>query len=120
MPEPVGTGAMPASLARAALAAQLVERGAKVYAAARRPETVDVPGVVPLRLDVTDEASVREAARASPCRARALGEGEPARLPLGQPAPRDQAFRLHRRASTFAGTASRPNATAISWQVSGP
>lgn len=45
------------------LAAQLVERGAKVYAAARRPETVDMPGVIPLRLDVTDEASVREAAR---------------------------------------------------------
>ncbi|MER7775849.1 SDR family oxidoreductase [Streptomyces sp. NPDC096191] len=45
------------------LAAQLVERGAKVYAAARRPETVDVPGVTPLRLDVTDEASIREAAR---------------------------------------------------------
>ncbi|MFC9947902.1 SDR family oxidoreductase [Streptomyces pratensis] len=45
------------------LAAQLVERGAKVYGAARRPETVDVPGVIPLRLDVTDETSVREAAR---------------------------------------------------------
>ncbi|GHB70090.1 short-chain dehydrogenase [Streptomyces viridiviolaceus] len=45
------------------LAAQLVERGAKVYAAARRPETVDLPGVTPLRLDVTDEESVREAAR---------------------------------------------------------
>ncbi|MGY5001026.1 SDR family oxidoreductase [Streptomyces griseus] len=45
------------------LAAQLVERGAKVYAAARRPETVDVPGVIPLRLDVTDEASIQEAAR---------------------------------------------------------
>ncbi|MEU1873883.1 SDR family oxidoreductase [Streptomyces sp. NPDC019793] len=45
------------------LAAQLVERGAKVYGAARRPETVDVPGVIPLPLDVTDEASVREAAR---------------------------------------------------------
>ncbi|MEU2549044.1 SDR family oxidoreductase [Streptomyces roseolus] len=45
------------------LAVQLVERGAQVYAAARRPETVDVPGAVPLRLDVTDEASVREAAR---------------------------------------------------------
>ncbi|WP_108989022.1 SDR family oxidoreductase [Streptomyces coelicoflavus] len=45
------------------LAAQLVERGAKVYAAARRPETVDVPGVVPLRLDITDEASIRKAAR---------------------------------------------------------
>ena len=28
-------------------AAQLIERGAKVYAAARNPETVDLPGVVP-------------------------------------------------------------------------
>ncbi|MFD3538976.1 SDR family oxidoreductase [Streptomyces sp. NPDC058662] len=45
------------------LAAQLVERGAKVYAAARRPETVDLPGVIPLRLDVTDEESIRDAAR---------------------------------------------------------
>lgn len=45
------------------LAAQLVERGAKVYAAARRPETVDLPGVTPLRLDMTDEESIRAAAR---------------------------------------------------------
>ncbi|MFJ5226248.1 SDR family oxidoreductase [Streptomyces sp. NPDC088400] len=45
------------------LAGQLVERGAKVYAAARRPETVDLPGVTPLRLDVTDEESIRAAAR---------------------------------------------------------
>ncbi|MFH8803959.1 SDR family oxidoreductase [Streptomyces sp. NPDC017936] len=45
------------------LAAQLVERGARVYAAARRPEAVDLPGVVPLRLDVTDEESIRAAAR---------------------------------------------------------
>jgi NAD(P)-dependent dehydrogenase (short-subunit alcohol dehydrogenase family) len=45
------------------LAAQLVERGAKVYAAARRPETVDLPGVTPLRLDVTDEDSILAAAR---------------------------------------------------------
>ncbi|MFD6966922.1 SDR family oxidoreductase [Streptomyces sp. NPDC059979] len=45
------------------LAAQLVERGAKVYATARRPETVDLPGVIPLQLDVTDEESVRAAAR---------------------------------------------------------
>ena len=44
------------------LATQLVARGAKVYAAARRPESVDVPGAVPLRLDVTDEESVRAAA----------------------------------------------------------
>lgn len=33
---------------------ELVRRGAKVYAAARRPETVDVAGAVPLELDVTD------------------------------------------------------------------
>ncbi|MEU5765079.1 SDR family oxidoreductase [Streptomyces asoensis] len=45
------------------LAAQLVERGAKVYAAARRPDTIDLPGVTPLPLDVTDEESVRAAAR---------------------------------------------------------
>ncbi|MFF7364976.1 SDR family oxidoreductase [Streptomyces sp. NPDC008125] len=45
------------------LAAQLVERGAKVYAAARRPELIDLPGVTRLRLDVTDHTSVREAAR---------------------------------------------------------
>lgn len=45
------------------LAAQLVERGAKVYGAARRPETIDLPGVIPLRLDVTDQESIREAAR---------------------------------------------------------
>ncbi|MFI5824166.1 SDR family oxidoreductase [Streptomyces rishiriensis] len=45
------------------LAAQLVEQGAKVYAAARRPETVDLPGVTPLRLDVMDEESIREAVR---------------------------------------------------------
>ncbi|MFJ7062435.1 SDR family oxidoreductase [Streptomyces microflavus] len=45
------------------LAAQLLERGAKVYAAARRPETVDLSGAVPLRLDVTDEESIRAAAR---------------------------------------------------------
>ncbi|CAM5560478.1 SDR family oxidoreductase [Streptomyces purpurascens] len=45
------------------LATQLVERGATVYAAVRRPETVDLPGVTPLRLDVTDEESIRAAAR---------------------------------------------------------
>ncbi|MEU7110704.1 SDR family oxidoreductase [Streptomyces sp. NPDC046182] len=44
------------------LAEQLLQRGAKVYAAARRPETVDLPGAVPLRLDVTDAESIRAAA----------------------------------------------------------
>jgi NAD(P)-dependent dehydrogenase (short-subunit alcohol dehydrogenase family) len=43
-------------------AAQLVERGARVYAAARRPETIDLPGVVPVQLDITDPESVRRAA----------------------------------------------------------
>ncbi|MFD5024554.1 SDR family oxidoreductase [Streptomyces sp. NPDC058373] len=45
--------------------AELRRRGAeKVYAAARRPETVPaLPGVVPLELDVTDAASVARAAR---------------------------------------------------------
>ncbi|MFC6082186.1 SDR family oxidoreductase [Sphaerisporangium aureirubrum] len=47
-------------------AEQLVERGAaKVYAAARDPEGVDVPGVEPLRLDITDPASVAAAAVAA-------------------------------------------------------
>ncbi|MGW2618040.1 SDR family oxidoreductase [Streptomyces sp. NPDC001500] len=45
------------------LATQLLERGAKVYAAARRPESVDLAGVTPLLLDVTDEQSIRAAAR---------------------------------------------------------
>jgi len=43
-------------------AQQLVERGAKVYAGARRPETVDIPGVIPVQLDITDPESVRRAA----------------------------------------------------------
>ncbi len=42
---------------------QLLERGAsKVYATARRPELVDIPGVEVLQLDITDEASVAAAA----------------------------------------------------------
>jgi NAD(P)-dependent dehydrogenase (short-subunit alcohol dehydrogenase family) len=43
-------------------AAQLVERGAKVYAAARRPETIDIPGAEAIQLDITDQASVSRAA----------------------------------------------------------
>ncbi|MFZ3598775.1 SDR family oxidoreductase [Streptomyces sp. BH104] len=50
-----------------AFAQRLLDRGArKVYAAARRPETVDLPGVVALPLDITDPASVRAAAKAAP------------------------------------------------------
>lgn len=45
----------------------LLDRGAaKVYATARRPELVDVPGAVPLRLDVTDRASIAAAVAAAP------------------------------------------------------
>jgi NAD(P)-dependent dehydrogenase (short-subunit alcohol dehydrogenase family) len=45
------------------IAEQLLERGAaKVYAGARNPETVDLPGVTPLRLDVTDPDSIAAAA----------------------------------------------------------
>jgi NAD(P)-dependent dehydrogenase (short-subunit alcohol dehydrogenase family) len=43
-------------------ASQLVERGAKVYAAARRPETIELSGVEPIQLDITDPTSVRRAA----------------------------------------------------------
>jgi NAD(P)-dependent dehydrogenase (short-subunit alcohol dehydrogenase family) len=45
------------------LATQLLQRGAKVYAAARRPESVGLAGVTPLLLDVTDEESIRAAVR---------------------------------------------------------
>ncbi|WP_285042716.1 SDR family oxidoreductase [Plantibacter sp. LMC-P-059a] len=42
---------------------QLLERGAsKVYATARRPELVDIPGVEVLQLDITDQASIEAAA----------------------------------------------------------
>ncbi len=44
-------------------AAQLLERGAKkVYATARHPESVQIPGVTPLRLDITDPHSIEGAA----------------------------------------------------------
>lgn len=44
------------------LAAELLARGAKVYAAARNPDTVDLPGAIPIKLDITDPESVRRAA----------------------------------------------------------
>ncbi|WP_447005194.1 SDR family oxidoreductase [Saccharothrix isguenensis] len=47
-------------------ARQLLERGAaKVYATARNPDLVDLPGVEVLRLDVTDPATVAAAATAA-------------------------------------------------------
>jgi NAD(P)-dependent dehydrogenase (short-subunit alcohol dehydrogenase family) len=47
------------------LAAELVARGATVYAAARRPGSVDLPGVTPIALDITDPASIAAAVRAT-------------------------------------------------------
>jgi NAD(P)-dependent dehydrogenase (short-subunit alcohol dehydrogenase family) len=47
------------------LAGQLRDRGAFVYAAARTPESVGLPGVTPVVLDITDPASVAAAADAT-------------------------------------------------------
>jgi len=47
------------------LAQQLRDRGAAVYAAARNPASVDLDGVTPIALDVTDPASVQAAAAAT-------------------------------------------------------
>jgi NAD(P)-dependent dehydrogenase (short-subunit alcohol dehydrogenase family) len=47
------------------LAAQRRDRGATVYAAARNPATVDLPGVTPIALDITDPTSVAAAAAAT-------------------------------------------------------
>ncbi|GAB3831349.1 hypothetical protein GCM10027610_021340 [Dactylosporangium cerinum] len=41
------------------IARELLARGATVYATARDPRTVDLPGATVLPLDVTDPASVR-------------------------------------------------------------
>jgi NAD(P)-dependent dehydrogenase (short-subunit alcohol dehydrogenase family) len=47
-------------------ALQLLERGAtKVYATARNPELVDIPGVEVLQLDITDPASIAAAPAAA-------------------------------------------------------
>ncbi|MDG4667245.1 SDR family NAD(P)-dependent oxidoreductase [Mycobacterium sp. 236(2023)] len=43
-------------------ATELLRRGAKVYATARRPELVNIPGAEVLRLDIMDPESVRAAA----------------------------------------------------------
>lgn len=46
------------------LAAALLARGAaKVYGGARDPKSIDLPGVIPVKLDVTDPAQVLEAAK---------------------------------------------------------
>jgi len=46
-------------------ARELLARGATVYAAARNPGSVDLPGVSPIALDVTDPASVAAAVGAT-------------------------------------------------------
>src|SRR5213082_2169223 len=48
-----------------ALAAELLSRGATVYAGARNPDQVDLPGVKPIALDIADPASVAAAAEAT-------------------------------------------------------
>jgi len=45
-----------------ALAAELISRGARVYAGARDPASVSLPGAIPVALDITDPASVAAAA----------------------------------------------------------
>jgi NAD(P)-dependent dehydrogenase (short-subunit alcohol dehydrogenase family) len=53
-------------------ARELIDRGAaRVYGGARNPDRIDVPGVVPIRLDITDPAQV--AAAASQCCGAAAG-----------------------------------------------
>lgn len=47
------------------IAAQLLQRGATVYAGARDAASVDLPGVHPVPVDVTDAASVAAAAQAA-------------------------------------------------------
>ena len=47
------------------LAAELRDRGARVYAAARDPRAVDLARVTPIALDITDPASVAAAAQAA-------------------------------------------------------
>ncbi len=46
-------------------AEQLIARGATVYAGARNPASVDLPGARPIALDITDAASVAAAAAAT-------------------------------------------------------
>ncbi|MEC0180902.1 SDR family oxidoreductase [Paenibacillus peoriae] len=47
------------------LALELLSRGAKVYAGARNPDSVDIPGVIPVKLDITNPQEVTAAALAA-------------------------------------------------------
>lgn len=44
---------------------ELLSRGAKVYAGARNPDSIDVEGAIPLAVDISDPASLRSAAEAA-------------------------------------------------------
>ncbi|PGY05838.1 SDR family oxidoreductase [Bacillus sp. AFS031507] len=44
------------------LALELLSRGAKVYAGARNPESIEIPGVIPVKLDITNPQEVAAAA----------------------------------------------------------
>jgi NAD(P)-dependent dehydrogenase (short-subunit alcohol dehydrogenase family) len=44
------------------LALELLSRGAKVYAGARNPESIDIPSVIPVKLDITNPQEVAAAA----------------------------------------------------------
>jgi NAD(P)-dependent dehydrogenase (short-subunit alcohol dehydrogenase family) len=46
-------------------ARQLIERGATVYAGARNPDSVDLPGAIPVRLDLTDPESIAAAVQST-------------------------------------------------------
>jgi short-subunit dehydrogenase len=46
-------------------ATQLLNRGAKVYAGARNPDSVTIDGAIPIAVDITDPASVAAAAAAA-------------------------------------------------------
>jgi NAD(P)-dependent dehydrogenase (short-subunit alcohol dehydrogenase family) len=45
------------------LTLELLSRGAKVYAGARNPESIDIPGVIPVKLDITNPQEVAAAAK---------------------------------------------------------
>jgi NAD(P)-dependent dehydrogenase (short-subunit alcohol dehydrogenase family) len=46
-----------------AMTKELLSRGAKVYASARDIQSIDIPGAIPLQLDITDEESIQRAAK---------------------------------------------------------
>ncbi|WP_255570667.1 SDR family NAD(P)-dependent oxidoreductase [Cohnella sp. CFH 77786] len=47
------------------LALELQSRGAKVYAGARNPDSVNIPGVIRVKLDITNPQEVAAAAMAA-------------------------------------------------------